>query len=78
MKKLLLLLFSLLISSNSYGVSNCYWTLVEQIECGSSGGCPSIPSSLLEEIVEPLSTAETAQKLTNLALDNEIKKFDPN
>jgi len=76
MKKLLILLFSILISFNSYGESYCYWKLIEQVNCSYSGGdCFPPPSS--EAIVEPLSITEKAQKLTDLLLDDQIKKFDP-
>ena len=37
-----------------------------------------IPNRLKKEVVEPLSIMDKANTLTGLALDNEIKKFDPN
>ena len=36
-----------------------------------------VPQSYIKAVIEPISTAERAHKLTDLALDNQIRKFDP-
>jgi hypothetical protein len=36
-----------------------------------------VPQSYIKAVIEPVSTAQRAHKLTNLALDDQIKRFDP-
>ena len=36
-----------------------------------------VPQSYIKALIEPVSTAERVHKLTNLALDDQIRRFDP-